>query len=1039
VTTVAQLVRLGIRGGVQASAPDFTVTDRTSFDALIAAQGSAGLSGKIVQMNAGDYDQGLGIITSVVGLSPTLRCTFQAQNARGTTAPGFALLGAARLSFKNLVITRSRASDTNLTYKGAVNDVRGSTDIWFPGCEVYSDTLASMDFTGYVAVLGSSGTFTAGERIATSGGGSGYYRRRAASTDHIFTSLTLGASPLATTNGSPVIVVTHTAHGLATGKGVQLTGAATVGGITGGTINGKFYAVTVINANSYSVRTTTAASSTTTGGGSAVVASPVMAVSGFHTLPTDPFSVTNGSAVVTMTVANSSTTSSQIPAHGCSVTISGAAAVGGITPNGTFVVTRVDGTTFSFTFTSAATSTATGGGSSVVMAPDDMSGNALGGSESAAWTGKVITGATSGATRTAPASNAFGDFCSDLLDGFGPNSNLSLASGLKVTGCDLHDLQWPVNCSGQNMVISNNVFDNCYISFLNFNGDIDGLVCTGNRGINVWARDTDGEASGTGGPHSSLFGFSQQGFICSGLVEGNVFAVGARRAILIGGQGFATGPKMNDVPNPVTATISGTTMTVSDAGGATTSKPLGPGQRVYSTLGASSPVPEDTFIVSQTSGTTGLAGVYELSRSATGATDIATGSYYDGVIMRANLLVSNGAQGIQFSSATNSEVAYNTLVADRTTNPLNNSPALYFNDWMKNSKGHGNVVNGFTNGNNASGDVSQAIDPSWYRISYDNVVALKSSSASPASYEQLYAGPNWTMDENTTVDDVIAMFAAKPGSRIAGTCGHDAYYNFTTNVSSYPAYAKPLTTVPTGHTLTQVHFPGGASTGYTRATKGGAATLWGATTPSAVMTFVLTLDLDADSASTQVILGSTSALSVSVLGTGSDSQITLTIGAAGSAVSLQSMIPLLAADGLVQLTFTADLANYKFFLQFGTVIDPFVRVTTWTGAGLPMAPTNMTVMANTSGPTGVAANVGQFLFHTAFLDLSQVANQNLLVALDGKTIDFGATGANLFGAQPRAYLRGNAAAWNTNPAGLNLGTGGTTDAAQNFVVTGTVT
>lgn len=49
--------------------------------------------------------------------------------------------------------------------------------------------------------------------------------------------------------------------------------------------------------------------------------------------------------------------------------ISGAAAVGGITPNGTFAVTAATANTWSFAFGSNATSTATGGGAAVVVTP----------------------------------------------------------------------------------------------------------------------------------------------------------------------------------------------------------------------------------------------------------------------------------------------------------------------------------------------------------------------------------------------------------------------------------------------------------------------------------------------------------------------------------------------------------------------------------------------------------------------------------------------------------------------------------------------
>ncbi len=71
---------------------------------------------------------------------------------------------------------------------------------------------------------------------------------------------------------------------------------------------------------------------------------------------TDPFTTTNGSTTVTVTHA----------AHGADdgdfVTFSGASAVGGITINGEYQLTRIDADSYTIAHTSAATSGATGGG-----------------------------------------------------------------------------------------------------------------------------------------------------------------------------------------------------------------------------------------------------------------------------------------------------------------------------------------------------------------------------------------------------------------------------------------------------------------------------------------------------------------------------------------------------------------------------------------------------------------------------------------------------------------------------------------------------
>lgn len=81
----------------------------------------------------------------------------------------------------------------------------------------------------------------------------------------------LGTDPLATTNLSGTVTVTHTAHGLTTGDDVIISGAATTNGIDAANINGT-REITVVDADSYTfvAGASDTASSTGAGGGSAV-------------------------------------------------------------------------------------------------------------------------------------------------------------------------------------------------------------------------------------------------------------------------------------------------------------------------------------------------------------------------------------------------------------------------------------------------------------------------------------------------------------------------------------------------------------------------------------------------------------------------------------------------------------------------------------------------------------------------------------------------------------------------------------------------
>lgn len=141
------------------------------------------------------------------------------------------------------------------------------------------------------------------------------------------------------TNGSPVVKVVKTSHGLATGNGVVVSGGIGIGRLmpTGA------YTVSVTDANTFTI----------IAGANAQLS---------KTLSSNALSVTNGSPTVTVTETNHNISS------GTSITVSGASAVGGITPNGTFVASRIDANSYRYNFTSSATSTATGGGAAVAVA-----------------------------------------------------------------------------------------------------------------------------------------------------------------------------------------------------------------------------------------------------------------------------------------------------------------------------------------------------------------------------------------------------------------------------------------------------------------------------------------------------------------------------------------------------------------------------------------------------------------------------------------------------------------------------------------------
>lgn len=85
---------------------------------------------------------------------------------------------------------------------------------------------------------------------------------------------TLGSNPFASTSGSSTLTVTHTSHGLSNGNFVIFSGATTFAGIPAVVLN-TVYAITYVNANSYTISIATiapgmTASASTSGGGAAV-------------------------------------------------------------------------------------------------------------------------------------------------------------------------------------------------------------------------------------------------------------------------------------------------------------------------------------------------------------------------------------------------------------------------------------------------------------------------------------------------------------------------------------------------------------------------------------------------------------------------------------------------------------------------------------------------------------------------------------------------------------------------------------------------
>lgn len=146
-------------------------------------------------------------------------------------------------------------------------------------------------------------------------------------------SLKAGAATVA--NGSPTVTVTQANHGLASGEAVMMAGGI------GRILLAGSYPVTVTDEKTFAI----------TAGANAVLS---------KTLANNCLAVEGGKPTVTVSEVGHNIT------DGTSITVSGAAAIGGVTPNGTFIATRIDADRYRFTFVSSATSTVMAGGGAAV-------------------------------------------------------------------------------------------------------------------------------------------------------------------------------------------------------------------------------------------------------------------------------------------------------------------------------------------------------------------------------------------------------------------------------------------------------------------------------------------------------------------------------------------------------------------------------------------------------------------------------------------------------------------------------------------------
>jgi hypothetical protein len=164
----------------------------------------------------------------------------------------------------------------------------------------------------------------------------------------------LPADPLATTNGSPTLTITHVAHGRSVGDLIMLYGSNDIGGFVADNINTIHEIASVPSVDTMTVTMGSNATSTVASGGGALIS---VYYKDDFTVPliTDPLATTNGSTEVTVTHANHDANAGDF------VKFSGASVFNNVTISGDYEVVEVVNAN-SFIINAATTANATGSG-----------------------------------------------------------------------------------------------------------------------------------------------------------------------------------------------------------------------------------------------------------------------------------------------------------------------------------------------------------------------------------------------------------------------------------------------------------------------------------------------------------------------------------------------------------------------------------------------------------------------------------------------------------------------------------------------------
>lgn len=500
---------------------------------------------------------------------------------------------------------------------------------------------------------------------------------------------------------------------------------------------------------------------------------------------------------------------------------------------------------------------------------------------------------------------------------------------------------------------------------------------TGGAGATIYIRHNDclgiwaNAAADSGSPHSSTMGFSATA-PWTPIVIGNILIAGPdRRFAAHGTYGGSSGPKFNDTTSP---------------------------------------------------------------------TD---GMHYTDVICAWNICAVEDSLGLEISLG-NFAVFNNTIVKEPFVSTV--YPTFSFHDIGPGSYACKNVV--LTQSTGILSGVSggpNGIHSDWTTLSFDNIVLRPNGLGTTATgdwncYDTQFVGPSFT---GLSIENIVDMFTPLAGSMLegrgAGAVG-TGYDWVNRSYSSLPTFVKPRTTNPVGTTPALVQFDGTNDWMQMTAT---APFLDWADFTKVTWAFYATYD-GADTADCVLAESSSTDWTIRKLPTVNVRTFRFRFKNASNAAILEidSSFQQLAADGADPATrlwlFTVDLSDGSFYIMRGKEIDPFPKVLTFRQGSIAGSRVGHAIMGSndTTPPTGTSlynGRLGLFYMTDQFIDLSIQSNHNTIVATDGTPADWGATGNNLTGTQPRGFVKGDAAALSAG-GGINLGS-----SPDKWILTGSIT